>query len=125
MVIQRWQNLLLLISVIFIGIFCAAPTTYGIPVYFVLNITATILLIVAIALFKNLSRQISITNMSLILMCASIVINGFTAYKSDTSILDATNLNALLLIGATVCSAFATRFMRKDRALLRSYDRLR
>ncbi|MBD5232547.1 MAG: DUF4293 domain-containing protein [Bacteroidales bacterium] len=138
MVIQRWQNLLLLIAVVLMCIFCLTPyathTTEGgnvavyasdAPVFLVINIVIAALLVLGIFYFKNLKRQMTVTILSIVLLCASIVTCGFILY---TAMPDATLVwtgGVVLLIVALICAVSAYRFMRKDRNLLRSYDRLR
>ncbi len=140
MVIQRWQTLLLLIAVVLMGIFCSTPwATYAAegvaeatpvfiadaPVMLVVNIVIAVLLFLSIFLFKNLKRQMTVTMLSIILICASIVTCGivlYTAYPGASLIWTG---GVLLLLVALVCAIFAYRFMKKDHKLLTGYDRLR
>ncbi|MDE5661295.1 MAG: DUF4293 family protein [Muribaculaceae bacterium] len=138
MVIQRWQNLLLLIAVVLMCVFCSTP--YAIdraaetpaevyvsdaPVFLVINLVIAALLVIAIFLFRDLRRQMTVTLITIVLVCASIVTCGFImyAYMPDAELIWTGGV--LLLIASLVCAGAAYRFMSKDRALLRSYDRLR
>lgn len=141
MVIQRWQSLLLLLAVILMGIFCstpyahiaaveatAAPTpvfVYEAPVFLTLNITVAVILFIAIFLYKDLRRQMTVTLVSIVLICASIVMGAFMLFSTMPDAELVWTGGVLLLLVALVCAIAAYRFMRKDRNLLRSYDRLR
>lgn len=140
MVIQRWQSVLLLLAVVLMCIFCSTPfatrTVEGTleasdvfiseaPVLLVLNILVAVLLFIAIFLFKNLRLQMRVTLISMVLIATSMAGSAFVVYGGGM----ATNLiwvgGVLLLLAALVCALAALRFMRRDRNLLRSYDRLR
>lgn len=141
MVIQRWQSLLLLIAVVLMCIFCATPYAhihaveaaasptpvfvYEAPVFLIINIVIVLLLFIAIFMYKNLRRQMTVTIISMVLICASIVTGAFILYSTmpDAELVWAGGV--VLLIVALICAMAAYRFMRKDRNLLRSYDRLR
>lgn len=139
MVIQRWQNLLLLIALVLMCIFCCTPYAesaaeegitnpmfvYEAPVLLIINLVIAIMLIIGIFAFKNLKRQIMITNISIVLMVASMVTSCFIIYAGEPQAALIWTGGVLLLIAACICALAATRFMRKDRNLLRSYDRLR
>ena len=140
MVIQRWQTLFLLIAVALMGIFCCTPWATlaaegsieatpiflaHAPVLLVLNIVIAALLFISIFLFKNLRRQMTVTLLSMILICASLVTCGLTLYVAFPGASLIWTGGVLLLLVALVCVVFAYRFMKKDRKLLSSYDRLR
>lgn len=138
MVIQRWQNLLLLIAAILMIIFCSTPYAtrsvaesvspvfvYEAPVLLIINLVITVLLVLGIFLFKDLKRQMTVTLISIMLVCASIVTCGFVLYAGMPDATIVWTGGVLLLVVALVCALAAYRFMRKDRNLLRSYDRLR
>ncbi|MCM1066473.1 MAG: DUF4293 domain-containing protein [Muribaculaceae bacterium] len=141
MVIQRWQSLLLLIAVVLMCVFCATPYAhvaaadaaasptpvfvYEAPVFLIINIVIAVLLFIAIFLYKNLRRQMTVTLISMVLICASAVTAGFMLYTGMPDAELEWAGGVLLLIVALVCALAAYRFMRKDRNLLRSYDRLR
>lgn len=140
MVIQRLQTLFLLIAVVLMCVFCCTPwashAAEGVaeaspvfvseaPVLLILNIVIAVLLFISIFMFKNLKRQMTVTVLSIILICASMVACGillYTAYPGATFIWTG---GVLLLLVALVCVLFAYRFMKKDHKLLTSYDRLR
>lgn len=141
MVIQRWQSLLLLIAVVLMCIFCStpyarisaaeatlAPTSvfvYDAPVFLTINIVIAVVLFIAIFMYKNLRRQMTVTIISIVLMCASAVTCGFILYGTMPDAELIWTGGVLLLLVALVCALAAYRFMRKDLKLLRSYDRLR
>lgn len=140
MVIQRLQTLFLLLAVVLMCIFCCTPwatqAAEGVaeaspvfvseaPVLLILNIVIAVLLFISIFMFKNLKRQMTVTVLSIILICTSIATCGillFTAYPGATFIWTG---GVVLLLVALVCVLFAYRFMKKDHKLLTSYDRLR
>jgi len=140
MVIQRWQSLLLLIAVVLMAVFCCTPwatqAAEGVeeaapifiseaPALLVLNIVIAVILFISIFMFKNLKRQMSVTVLSIVLICTSIVTCGimlYTAYPGAGLIWTG---GVLLLLVALICALFAYRFMKKDFKLLTSYDRLR
>lgn len=137
MVIQRWQNLLLLFALIFTGLFCATSYAvipgdvpanvyaYDTPVLLIINLVVVALLAIGISVFKNLKRQMTIANIVMVLICASLVTCGALLYlvtpTADLVMLGGVNY----LILAFICTLVARNFMRKDLNLLRSYDRLR
>lgn len=140
MVIQRWQNLLLLIAIILMCIFYSTPyaITHAVegmeptevfvsdaPVFLILNIVIGVLLVIGIFTFRNLKRQMTVTLISIVLICASIVTGIFMVYSGmpDAALIWTGGVG--LLIVALICAMAAYRFMRKDHRLLRSYDRLR
>ena len=141
MVIQRWQNLLLLLAVVLMCIFCSTPFALNnvaeatdsvspvfvkdMPVLLVLNIVIAVLLVIGIFNFKNLRRQMTITIISVVLMCTSVVTCGFILYATMPNAEIIWTGGVLLLILALVFAIIAYRFMKKDHKLLRSYDRLR
>ncbi|MDE6157280.1 MAG: DUF4293 domain-containing protein [Muribaculaceae bacterium] len=141
MVIQRWQSLLLLIAVVLMCIFCATPYAqisaadataeptgifvYEAPVFLIINIVIAIVLFLAIFMYKNLKRQMTVTLISIVLICASMATCGFILYSTMPDAELIWTGGVLLLVIALVCALAAYRFMGKDRKLLRSYDRLR
>lgn len=140
MVIQRWQSVLLLLSVVLMCIFCATPyaqitaaeTAVSTPVYaadapvfLILNIAIAAILFIAIFLFKNLRLQMRVTLISIVLIVASMVTCAIlmTVNTPDAELIWTGGV--VLLVAALICAVFGLRFMRKDHNLLRSYDRLR
>ena len=93
--------------------------------FLILNIVIAALLFIAIFLFKNLKLQMRVTLITILLIAASIVTCGFILYASMPDAELIWTGGVLLLVAAMVCALFGLRFMRKDRNLLRSYDRLR
>ena len=140
MVIQRWQTLLRLIAVALMCVFCCTPWAYraaegtleaipvlvsDAPVLLVINIVIAALLFLSIFMFNNLKRQMTVTILSMVLICASIVTCGLMLYVAYPGASLVWTGGVLLLLAALVCALFAYRFMKKDRKLLSSYDRLR
>ena len=95
------------------------------PVFLIINIVIAALLVIVIFLFKNLKRQMTVTILSIVLVCASIVTCGFMMYAAMPDATLVWTGGVLLLVATLVCALAAYRFMRKDHNLLRSYDRLR
>lgn len=138
MVIQRWQTLLLLLAVAMVAIFSLTPyATYQaeaskVPLYvadapalLTITVTAGILLLLNIFMYKNLKRQMTITILSIVLLIATAVtavIVALNAYPGAEFVIVG---GLLLLLVAVVFALAAYRFMQKDFHLLRSYDRLR
>lgn len=143
MVIQRWQSVLLLLAVVFMGLFCVTPyaiieVANGVtssfepassPVFLILNVAVAILLFVDIFLFTNLKLQMRIAKMNIVLIVASFISLGvmcYTMVSSQTSSYSfELTYSVLYLVAALVSAIFALRFMRRDHKLLSSYDRLR
>lgn len=141
MVIQRWQSVLLLIASVCMAIFCFTPfasvndpasvdsvsmvTPCDFIVFLVLNITIALLLFIAIFMFKNLRRQLTVTLLSIMLIAVSAVTGVFIVYGR----LDGGRINlwggVLLLILALVAALWAYRRIGGDRKLLSSMDRIR
>lgn len=140
MVIQRWQSLLLFIAAVCMTIYCFTPfATLTDPatgeclstvrpsnfiVYLVLNITIAALMFIAIFLFKNLKRQISVSRISMLLTATSAVTGSIIAYN----LLDGYHLNICgltLQIVAFIATLWADKRIVSDRKLLASIDRIR
>jgi len=139
MVIQRWQTVFLFIAAVMMGIFCfSTAAVYHVggavkefqpsdaPVFFIVNIVITILLVISIFLYHNLSRQMRVTLISIMLMIVSMACGGFIIYGGNDGcaevMLTATDL---LLPCAIVLAVIAYRRMRHDKRLLTSSDRIR
>ncbi len=141
MVIQRWQSLLLLIAVVLMCVFCSTPYAriaaaessaasspvfvYEAPVFLIINVLTAIILFIAIFLYNNLRRQMSVTIVSIALICVSAVTTGFMLHSALPDAELILTGGVVLLFGALICALAAYRFMRRDLKLLRSYDRLR
>lgn len=138
MVIQRIQTLMLLIAIAMMAVFCftpyatlmadSVPTAVYVkdaPVFLTLNIVIAVLLFLIIFMYKDLRRQIRMTVLALLLICASIVTCGFILV---VGLEDATPVllgGVSLLVLALLFGLLALRGMRHDRRLLAGADRLR
>lgn len=135
MVIQRWQSVLLLISVIFValaGILPYAVTANGVdvcavqtPVLLCVDILVALLLLIDIFLYRNLRYQMKVTRLALgliVVLEAAIAAYTCAGLEGATiSIIGGIVMPVLALISAFV----ALRLMLRDYRLLRSADRLR
>lgn len=140
MIIQRWQNLLLFVSLILMSLTFISPvaliaddlspesmTTVGIseaPVMMILSGVILAILVIAIATFKDLRRQMTLTSVAIVLIIADIITLAVTVIMAMSDVSIAWQPFALMGV-SLVCCFVAYRFERKDRELLRSYDRLR
>lgn len=141
MVIQRWQSVLLFIAAICMALFCFTPfasfndsasaesislvSPSDFIVFFVLNLTITVLLFISIFLFRNLKRQLTVTLLSILLMAVSAVTGIFIVYgRLDGGRIELWG-GVLLLILALVAALWAYRRIVCDRRLLASMDRIR
>lgn len=139
MVIQRWQSLFLLIAAILMGVLCTMPmaavtaadgaqTTMFVkdaPVLLTVNLVVAALLLVAIFMYNNLKRQMTVTLMSILLIAVSAVTGGIILYKQTPEAELMWLGGTLLLTGALIFAISAYKRMQHDQRLLRSYDRLR
>ena len=138
MQIQRLQTLMLLIAVILVAVFCFVPFgtvaaqphdiavfVKDAPALLVLNIAIAVLLFITIFMYHDLRRQMRLTILSLILICSSAVTALFIlsrAYDNATPVL----LGGVgLLVLALIFGLLAYRYMRRDKHLLASADRIR
>ncbi len=139
MIIQRWQNLLLFVSLVLMVWSCFMPVAsmpdpaasmdtflfpVDAPVLLVLDIVIAMLLGIAIFMYRNLKSQMSVTTITILLLIAQIItlcVMNLVAMTDAVFNVQAYILPAISLI----CSYAAYRFERKDWKLLRSYDRLR
>lgn len=138
MQIQRLQTLMLLIAVILVAVFCFVPFgtvatqphdiavfVKDAPALLVLNIAIALLLFITIFMYHDLRRQMRLTILSLILICSSAVTALFVlsrAYDNATPVL----LGGVgLLVLALIFGLLAYRYMRRDKHLLASADRIR
>ncbi len=141
MQIQRIQTLLLLIAAILVAVFCFTPFaqviasdeaasatllyTSDAPVFLILNIVITALLLIVIFMYKNLRQQMRMTILGIVLICASIVTSGFIMMAGEPKATPILLGGVVLLLAALVFALLAYRSMRRDHKLLRSMDRLR
>ncbi len=91
----------------------------------ILNVTIALLLFLAIFMFKNLRRQMTVTLLSIVLIASSIVAGCFVLYVGMPDAQPVLLGGIMLLVVVLVLALFAYRFMGRDRKLLSSYDRLR
>ncbi len=141
MVIQRWQSVLLLVAAVAMALFTFLPfatveslasaqsaitvAPCDFAVYFVLNITISLLLFIAIFLYKNIRRQMTVTLLSLMLIAVSAVTGLFIVFghlKDASLVLGG---GVLLLIVALVAALWGYRRIKADHKLLTSMDRIR
>lgn len=138
MVIQRIQTLMLLIAAILMAIFCctgfatvgaadAARTVLvaDAPVLLTLNILIAVLLVISIFLYRDLRRQMRVTLLILLLICASMVTSGFIIYAGIPGAEPILLGGVSLLLLALIFALLAYRAMGRDRHLLAAADRLR
>lgn len=142
MVIQRWQSVFLLLAAIFMALFTftsfasvtgadaaavdISPKDF--PVYLVLNLLTTTLLLISIFLYRNLKLQKKVTKLSILLLFGSAVTGAVLMYGPNAPEGDVAPVVAggvLLLVGAIVFAILALRGIKKDQNTLASYDRLR
>lgn len=138
MVIQRIQTVFLLLAVIFTAIFCFTPCAVDLSaesatdiyvwsnvVLLIAYITASVLLLADIFMFKNLKKQIYVATSCgtlLIAMTVCTVCYIFSAFDNAELVWTG---GIILPVAAAICAFVARHFMLKDKKLLQSYDRLR
>lgn len=150
MVIQRWQSVLLLFAAVAMGIFSFSEisqiivsdsvynqSVMGItdesnPVhsistyyFFALSLLTSLLSVLSIFLFKNLSLQKKICKVNMLLYVVAYVVAGIIAYTSFAGEEVSWNYTIAYPIIAFVFTLFAHRQIVKDENKLRSYDRIR
>jgi len=130
---------MLLIAAIMVGIFCLTPfaniadnnaevvALYAAdaPVLLIVNILIAVLLLISIFMYNDLRRQMKMTILSTVLICASIVASFFYIYAGFDGASPVLLGGVILLVFAAVFALLALRGMRHDHKLLRSADRLR
>lgn len=139
MVIQRWQTLFLLVAAALMGIFCLTPVAMhtpaggqemrifvkDAPVFMVLNILITLLLLIDIFQYKDLKRQMTLTSVCMLLIAAALITGGIILYGNMPDAEPVWCGGPLLPVFALIFSLMAYVRMRHDLRILRSYDRLR
>lgn len=139
MVIQRWQSLLLFISLVLMSIFSVsnyatiytdggnciinASSNTG---YWIFNILIVLVLLIAIFLFKKLNVQKFFVVLGIVMMAAT-AIWGYN-YLHQIASADAVvklGFSWILLIVAFGLSIISFICIGSDQKLLKSYDRLR
>ena len=134
MVIQRWQSVFLLLASIMMGLFCYLPLAsqgsenfcpYQQPVYLTLNVLISVLLLVAIFLYKNFSRQKVVVKVSAFLIVVSAIAGGVIIYKNMPQVEILWAIGPLLLICSFLMTVLALRRIKSDENLLKAADRIR
>ncbi len=139
MVIQRKQSVFLLLAAIMMGIFCFMPIASFMvdemsvliepinnPVYLVVNILITLLLLLDIFLFKNFKLQKRVVAISIILIILSCVMwimlgsNNFENFDVDWSY-----SSAILPLCSLILTNMALSGIKADEEKIKSYDRIR
>ncbi len=142
MVIQRLQNLCLLLALIVMILFLFVPFGYlnvdgtltalkaaQMPGLLIASIATMILLVVSIMMFRLLTPQRRMVALSIIATCAEImtvVLLLVTGVASEVE--NARTVwggGGLMLVAALIAEIMAYRAIGRDRKLLSSYDRLR
>ena len=138
MVIQRIQSLMLLIAAVLTAVFCFVPfasvetgsavsavMVKDAPVLLILNIVVGLLMFLIIFMYRDLRRQMRMTLLAMVLLCASIVTCGFIVFVgipgAELVLLGGVSLLVLALLFALL----AYRGMKRAHRLLTSADRLR
>lgn len=135
MVINRLQSVWLLIAAILMALFCYLPfTSYEVdgatvdvsmleyPIYLILNVAICLVVLIDIFMYKNLKTQILVATECCILEIASIVCGIVLIANMEVQASWLSLLWPLLALNFTV---LARIYMKKDKKLLSSYDRLR
>ena len=134
MVIQRWQSVFLLLASIMMGFFCYLPIAsqgavdfhpYQQPVYLTLNILISVLSLIAIFLYKNMSRQKMVVKINAFLMIASIIVGGVIVFKNMPQMEIIWMAGPLLLVCSFIMTIAALRRINHDDKLLKAADRIR
>lgn len=140
MVIQRLQSLFLLLAALILIALCfliPIAVMHGevgdlnwyvkdSPALMTLTLTVATLLIVTIFLFRNLRLQMRITLMCIFLMVVLLGVGCFVLFGRMPLDCDILWIGAACaLVAGIIFAILAYHHMKKDRNLLRSYDRLR
>ena len=140
MVIQRWQSVYLLLAIfamilVFIRPFGTVADqtqetlveriTPDYPVFLIVNILITLLLLIDIFLFRNLKVQRLVAAVCILLILASAA-TAFLIIKGSGELWEIAWTGAPVgLVCALICTVIARYRMGQDEKLLKSYDRLR
>lgn len=130
---------MLLIAVILMAVFCCTPfasvaveggvsSAYYVkdaPVFLTLNIVAGVLLFASIFMYKDLRRQMRVTMIALVLVCASIVTAALIMAVGIEGATPVIFGGVSLLVLVLLFGILAYRGMKHDHRLLASADRLR
>lgn len=139
MVIQRKQSVFLLLAAIMMGIFCFMPIASFMvdemyvliepinnPVYLVVNILITLLLLLDIFLFKNFKLQKRVAVISIILIilsCVMWIMSGSNNFENFD--VDWCYSSAILPLCSLILTNMALRGIKADEEKIKSYDRIR
>lgn len=133
MQIQRWQSLFLLIAAALTGVLTIMPLGIAAngaqvvasqsTILLIVNVLVALLLFFNIFMYKNLSKQMLVANVSVVLLLLSGFLAGKTVIDSAAQFAWLTAVPAYVV---TLVLAIGARcLMRRDYNLLRSADRLR
>lgn len=143
MVIQRWQTVFLFFASVIMAIFAftnfaeigsGSENAYSLsPSHYLgwltLNIVITLMLFIAIFLYRNIRFQKKVTLISIVMIAASAVTGGLTLYGPQADFGGTVELiwggGVTLLIVAALLAIIAYRRMSADERLLNESSRLR
>lgn len=140
MVIQRIQTLLLLLAAIMTGLFALLPfisvdgnlapeilnRPIGYPVLFVLSLASTAVLLIDIFLFKNLTQQLNIAKICVLLIIGMGVLAFIAVYSGNAP--QGVSLcwySIVFLAVALASTLYAVNRINRDRRTLRSLNSFR
>lgn len=127
MVLQRWQTVYLLISVIAMALAAAFPAVEPLrvaqPVARVLAAAIAVFLLVTITKFKNLKMQQMLCSVGVLLMLAEIAVvaGGYFMAVVEPRF----TMTAPLPVLALACTLMAKSRIQKDYKIIHDCDRLR
>lgn len=139
MVIQRWQSLLLLgaiilmVTVNFVPLCIidnvkAAPSplfTTDAPILLVLDLLICVMLAIGIFMYGNLRKQLKVLTLSVLLMFVLAISGAVVIYRQNPAEAVQWSGAVVEIFFAAVVTLVACAFIRRDRKLLASSDRLR
>lgn len=141
MVIQRWQSIYLLLAIFALVLVLLRPFGYihtsqesletislvplKYPIFLVVNILITILLVIDIFLYHNLKLQRTVAAICLMLLISSAITVGIILFRIAGEWSIEWGGAPVGLMCAIICVSMARYRMGKDQETLRSYDRIR
>lgn len=134
MVIQRWQSVFLFLTAIMMGFFCYLPLAsqtdinfypYQQPVYLTINILISALSLIAIFLYKNITRQKMVVKVNAFLIIVSAIVGGIMVYLNIPQVKIIWASGPLLLMCSFLMTIAALRRIKYDEKLLKAADRIR
>ena len=139
MVIQRIQSVFLLLAAILIALAAFIFPVFYIPApegnlgvlpvsclpLFILLMMIVVLTLVDIFLFKNLSRQIMVCRVTVVLTVICALLQAYTAKYGEVGCVPNIWGPMIMYVSSLILMMLAIRGMNADRKLLRSYDRLK